>query len=83
MDGKSSGLSPWAAGAIVAGVLGVSALVGRRNAPDPLHPEIDRWYHRLSKPAYTPPDPVFGAVWPMYWPTRSSRVTATRWPLRT
>src|SRR5258706_13550693 len=26
---------------------------------------------------------VFGAVWPMYWPTRSSRVTATRWPLRT
>src|SRR6266481_799181 len=26
---------------------------------------------------------VLGAVWPMYWPTRSSRVTATRWPLRT
>src|ERR1700722_13755069 len=26
---------------------------------------------------------VFGAVWPMYWPTRSSRVTATRCPLRT
>ena len=25
---------------------------------------------------------VFGAVWPMNWPTRSSRVTATRWPLR-
>ena len=25
---------------------------------------------------------VFGAVWPMYWPTRSSRVTETRWPLR-
>src|SRR5947209_5408105 len=23
---------------------------------------------------------VFGAVCPMYWPTRSSRVTATRWP---
>src|SRR5437870_2503842 len=26
---------------------------------------------------------VLGAVWPMYCPTRSSRVTATRWPLRT
>src|SRR6266404_4945543 len=26
---------------------------------------------------------LFGAVWPMYCPTRSSRVTATRWPLRT
>ena len=24
---------------------------------------------------------VFGAVWPIYWPTRSSRVTETRWPL--
>src|SRR5215211_42845 len=23
---------------------------------------------------------VFGAVWPTYWPTRSSRVTETRWP---
>ena len=26
---------------------------------------------------------VLGAVWPMYWPTRSSRVTETRCPLRT
>src|SRR5215217_1999271 len=26
---------------------------------------------------------VFGAVWPTYWPTRSSRVTATRWPRST
>ena len=24
---------------------------------------------------------VFGAVWPMYWPTSSSRVTETTWPL--
>ena len=22
---------------------------------------------------------VLGAVWPMYWPTKSSRVTDTRW----
>jgi hypothetical protein len=26
---------------------------------------------------------VLGAVWPMYWPTRSSRVTATRCPCGT
>ena len=26
---------------------------------------------------------VFGAVWPTYWPTRSSRVTATTCPFRT
>src|SRR5579859_1015884 len=26
---------------------------------------------------------VLGAVWPIYCPTRSSRVTATRWPRRT
>src|ERR1700694_3663510 len=25
---------------------------------------------------------VFGAVWPTYWPTRTSRVATTRWPLR-
>ncbi|MCD2325494.1 tryptophan-rich sensory protein [Sphingomonas sp. IC-56] len=53
------------AGAIVAGVLGVSALVGRRNAPEPGHPGIQRWYRRLDKPGFTPPDKVFGAVWPV------------------
>ena len=25
---------------------------------------------------------VFGAVWPTYWPTRSSRVATTTWPER-
>lgn len=64
-DLTKRGLSPLAAGAIVAGVLGVSALLGRRNAPEPSHPRIDRWYHRLSKPPFTPPDAVFGAVWPV------------------
>lgn len=59
------GLSPVAAAGVVAGVLGLSALLGRRNAPDPSHPRIARWYHRLRKPAFTPPDPVFGAVWPV------------------
>lgn len=60
-----SGLSPLAAASVAVGVLGLSALVGRRNAPDPSHPRIDRWYHRLRKPPFTPPDPVFGAIWPV------------------
>lgn len=51
--------------ALVGALLGASALLGRRNAPDPSHPSIDRWYHRLRKPSFTPPDPVFGAVWPV------------------
>lgn len=60
-----NGRSPLAAGAIAAAVLGASALLGRRNAPDPSHPAIRRWYKRLGKPAYTPPDAVFGAIWPV------------------
>lgn len=63
MDKK--GFSPLIAGGIAAGLLGLSALVGRRNAPDPSHPRIRRWYARLDKPGFTPPDPVFGAVWPV------------------
>jgi tryptophan-rich sensory protein len=46
-------------------VLGISAIVGRRNVPDPSHPDIRRWYRRLDKPGYTPPDAAFGAVWPV------------------
>lgn len=61
---QRTGLSPWIAGGVAAGVLGLSALVGRRNAPDRSHPRIRRWYRSLDKPAYTPPDAVFGAVWP-------------------
>lgn len=61
----NKGLSPLLAGGIVAGVLGASALIGRRNAPDPSHPRIRGWYRRLDKPGFTPPDNVFGAVWPV------------------
>ena len=59
------GLSRPAAFAVAAAVLGASAVLGRRNAPDPSHPGIRRWYERLDKPGYTPPDAVFGAVWPV------------------
>jgi tryptophan-rich sensory protein len=59
------GLSPVLALAAVGLVLGASAVVGRRNAPDPSHPGIRRWYRRLDKPGFTPPDAAFGAVWPV------------------
>jgi len=59
------GLSRVAAAGIAVAVLGASALVGRRNAPDDAHPAIRRWYGRLRKPGFTPPDAVFGAVWPV------------------
>lgn len=64
MDG-SGRLSAPAALAIVTIVLGASAIVGRRNAPDPSHPATRRWYKRLDKPEFTPPDAAFGAVWPI------------------
>lgn len=59
------GFGPLAALAVVGGVLGASALLGRRNAPDPSHPGVERWYRGLDKPPFTPPKPVFGAVWPV------------------
>ncbi len=64
-DERGGGLSRPAALVVVMGVLGASAVLGRRNAPDPSHPGIRRWYKRLDKPAYTPPDAAFGAVWPV------------------
>ncbi|MDR6787881.1 2-polyprenyl-6-methoxyphenol hydroxylase-like FAD-dependent oxidoreductase/tryptophan-rich sensory protein [Sphingomonas sp. BE138] len=60
-----TGMSPLPALAVVGAAVGASALVGRRNAPDPSHPRIRRWYHRLDKPGFTPPDAAFGAVWPV------------------
>lgn len=61
---SKAGLPRPAAAAIVAGVLGASALLGRRNAPDRSHPRTRAWYKRLDKPGFTPPDAAFGAVWP-------------------
>jgi tryptophan-rich sensory protein len=49
----------------VGGVLVLTGLISRRYSPDPTHPGIRRWYNRLDKPGYKPPDPVFGAAWPV------------------
>ena len=58
-------MSPLLAVGVVGAVLGVSAWVGRRNAPEPSHPSVDRWYHQLRQPPFTPPDAVFGGAWPI------------------
>ncbi len=62
---RPAGWSRPAAALAVAAVLGASAALGRRNAPDDAHPRVRRWYRRLDKPGFTPPDVVFGAVWPV------------------
>jgi len=61
---RHGGLSPLAAAAIAGGAMALSGFLGRRYSPDREHPAIDRWYHGLQKPSFTPPDTVFGAVWP-------------------
>ena len=63
---RSAGaFSALAALAIAGGAVALSAYVGRRYSPDRSHPKIKRWYRELDKPGITPPDPVFGAVWPV------------------
>jgi tryptophan-rich sensory protein len=62
---RSTGLSPATAALIVGGVQVLSGLFSRRYSPDPTHPDIQDWYDSLDKPPYKPPDPVFGAAWPV------------------
>ena len=62
---QPTGFSPTAAGTAVAAVLLLSGAASRPYSPDPTHPRLRRWYKRLDKPAVTPPDAVFGGVWPV------------------
>jgi tryptophan-rich sensory protein len=43
----------------------LSGLVASRNAPTPDRPRTARWYKRLDKPGWKPPDFLFGAIWPL------------------
>ena len=63
--GDEERMSPMTAALAVGGVLVLTGLISRRYSPDPTHPGIRRWYDRLDKPGYKPPDPVFGAAWPV------------------
>ena len=62
---RGGGLSQVTAALAVGGVLLACGLISRRYSPDPTHPNIRRWYKRLDKPGYKPPDAVFGAAWPV------------------
>lgn len=52
-----------AALAASAAAMGLITWSGQKWSPTPLHPAMRRWYRRLDKPPFTPPDPVFGAAW--------------------
>ena len=56
---QQSGLSPRAALAILTAVAGTAAAGGAASAPI----TSSRWYRKLDKPPWQPPDAVFGPVW--------------------
>jgi len=59
------GLSRVAAGAIVGGLVGLTAWLASRHPPVPAKPRTFLWYRSLRKPGFKPPDPAFGIVWPV------------------
>lgn len=50
--------------AVTGGAVLASALVSARVSPAPVNPEVRRYYKRLDRPPFTPPDGAFGGVWP-------------------
>lgn len=51
---------------VLGGSLLASAVVSALNSPAPVDAPVRRFYERLDKPPFTPPDPVF-AIWgPLY-----------------
>jgi benzodiazapine receptor len=72
-DGKS-GLSPRAAAAIVAAVAGTAAAGGVASASA----VSSRWYRKLDKPPWQPPDAAFGPVWTVIYALIATSMLATR-----
>jgi tryptophan-rich sensory protein len=72
--------------AVVGGSVLASALAAARVSPSPTNPEIRRYYKRLEKPPFNPPDGAF-AIWgPLYAALIVSGVriwNAPRGPART
>lgn len=60
---NKSGLPPILAAGLAVGVVTAALLIGKRASPTPDHPRTQRWYRRLAKPGFTPPN----AVYPMAW----------------
>jgi tryptophan-rich sensory protein len=61
---REGALPPLTAGLLAIGLVGLSAVVAA-TLPSPGNtPRVKRWYDNLDKPAATPPDFVFGLVWP-------------------
>ena len=64
MSYDDQGLSPLKAAAATAVPLLVSGVLAALHPPAP-GSRTFRWYRSLRKPAFTPPDPAFGIVWPL------------------
>lgn len=61
----TQGRFPTETAVAVAAIAVIAVGVAGYLAPSPRQPSIDRWYDRLKKPSATPPDAVFGLVWPV------------------
>lgn len=62
---KTGGLPPLSAAVVALTVVGIAALVAVSERSPHDDPETERWYHNLEKSVATPPDYVFGVVWPL------------------
>jgi tryptophan-rich sensory protein len=62
---RGGSLPPLTAGIVALTVVGIAALVAVSEPSPHDDPDTERWYDNLDKSAATPPDFVFGVVWPL------------------
>jgi len=60
---ETRGFSPLLAAGLALGAVTTALIVGGRASPTPDHPRTRTWYKRLTKPAFTPPSPVYAVAW--------------------